>query len=524
MKPRASAARQRRTPENDSRSISSPRAVPSLSQHPACYSAQRPARREVLLFCLAALAIFIFATGLPIWDVGDSHEYLQMLQAWVNHGSPDVRVEDALQVGDLLRGGNMRRDYRPLAGFFEAHDGGMYCWHFWAYSLCAVPAYELLSYLGKWTVPALWWTNVLLYFGAVLTVFYSLRLPQSWRWMLLGLSAITPVIWYISWLHTEVYSWAFALLAVTWLAQRRPVGGAVFASLGALQNPPLLFLAVYAGVIALHRAWKARRLTLELFGTLAGVGISFVPTLFSLWKFGHPNLILRELDFPRLSYVSFSKIWSLLTDLNQGLLPYMPVLLLLSGWALIEAVRRRRYMAMGIGATIILMIVGCATSPLWVTAMAGLQRYAVWMLPVFAWMVLEAVPNGKTLHRSVAVCVAIQALIVLSGDARNDSLNVKAPARLVWNYAPALYNPVPMIFAQRVTANGGALSVFYPIGYMAPDGSITKILTNQDGLELLRRRFRYVDADWEKKVQHDFAGREDLFYVHPPRGAVRGLK
>lgn len=73
------------------------------------------------------------------------------------------------------------------------------------------------------------------------------------------------------------------------------------------------------------------------------------------------------------------------------------------------------------------------------------------MLPVLAWLIVDALPDTRVTHRRLGA-IALQASIIVSFDAGNDSLQVKAPARWVWNVAPALYNPKPMIFGQRVGA------------------------------------------------------------------------
>ena len=478
----------------------------------------KPAQLRILVFLLGAVAVLAFVASLPVWDAGDSHEYLQMLQAWANHGTPDVRPEDARQVGELLKEGSQRRDYQPLAGFFPALDGRWYCWHFWMYPLFAVPAKLLLRAANLNEIQAFFWTNFALYLVACHAAIFRCRIEESKRWMLVGLCAISPVLWYVCWMHTEAFSLAFALLAVVFTLNRRYAIGAICASLGSMQNPPLMFLAFYIALLSIQeKNWRV------MVGAFCGAAASFLPTLFSLWKYQHPNLILRELGFPSAHYITLSKVGSLLFDLNQGMLPYVPLFLLLALFAFGTATVRRNWRAVGIGFTLLAMILSTASSPIWITATAGLQRYAIWMLPVFAWLIIEALPDSKALRSWVAAAVIVQAAIVLSHDGGNDSLSIKAPARVVWTYAPALDNPEFVIFGQRVSGSGDPKrSENYPISYVTSSGDATKILTNVQNLPRLKERFRHVDPQWLRRVEQQNRERSGLFYLHPPIGAVRG--
>jgi hypothetical protein len=170
------------------------------------------------------------------------------------------------------------------------------------------------------------------------------------------------------------------------------------------------------------------------------------------------------------------------------------------------------------GAVILLMILAAASKPDWNTMSAGLQRYAVWMLPSLAWMIVEALPETPLLRRAVVATILVQAALVLPNSGEGNAFSLRWPARVIWNYNAAQYNPEFDIFMQHVS---GVEAPRLPLGYVAPNGDVTKILTDFAGLTRLIDEYSYVDPQWLRRVQMENRGRTGLFYVHPPRGAVK---
>ncbi len=96
-----------------------------------------------------------------------------------------------------------------------------------------------------------------------------------------------------------------------------------------------------------------------------------------------------------------------------------------------------------------------------------------------------------------------------------------------------MYDPEPEIFAERQLANDGAdlgnahakppgptERSTLPIVFVSKTGDVTKILSDVRSLEILPTLFT-VEAPYldRVKVQHTYY--QNLFYVNPPRGAVR---
>lgn len=449
----------------------------------------------------------------PTQVTGDGQEYLQTAQAWFDHAAPDLRAAETPRVNRMI----LPHSYRvvdPRLGFFQARNGRWYCWHFWFYPLLGVPAKAILHALRADEYHAFKWTNLVLFLAAgyVTLCFSGLSPPK--RWMLVGLCAVGPVLWYVNWVHTEAFTWSCVLVAVALVTRGCYWGAALSAAVGSMQNPPVAFFALYIILLSLRE--RNRHTTLA---TVIAATPCAIPPLFYLWHFGCANLIMQK-GFSGLRYVSWSRLWSFFFDLNQGMLPYVPVLLILAALAWAAAIRRRQWGVAGIGPLLILMILGAAMTHDWISAMCGISRYAVWMLPLFAWLVVEGLPDTRELRYAVALAVVLQATVVLKCSNARDTLTLKWPARVVWNYAPAYYNPEYMIFMQRVTGGFGAADRVLPIGYVAPSGSVTKVLADRESLEKLPSKFAHVDGDWLRQIERQYAHVHGKFYLHPPPGAV----
>lgn len=539
-------------------------------------------RTSLLVFCLFALSVSaIFAFLVPPLRVGDAQEYLLMTRALASHGSPEIRESDVdavhalLTANGQLRGGLKERD-QLLRNSFTADSGGTYFAHFWLYPLLCVPAWLLLGAVGGNEMAALQATNVLCFFLAAGLVLFQGRTPRRDRLLLLGLSAVGPVLWYLRWPHPEAFTWSAVLAAVVLLREDRFVWAALAASLGAMQNPPLVLLALLAvalaatsgnrrqtGAAAISRSPSAAKAdrsappphnervlplraaqepppghsraprSQEHFLFLAtkpaktcalavlAASLSLLPVLFCLALFGVPNLIIAS-GSADPSRISAGRVWSLLADLDQGMLPFVPAALLLSLAGGAVALVRRRARGVLVLAVFLGMALLSGMQTNWNGGSAGMMRYAVWLVPLLAWLAVDQLPRRRSVAWLAAAGLLLQAVIVLNGSSEEDYLRQSAPARFVLTHAPRLYSPVPQVFAERqlgheVVSWAGQL----PVPFVTGDGAVTKILVDRGVHDDLRSYFAFErDDPWLRKTEAE--KRDDqLYYLHPPAGALR---
>lgn len=474
-----------------------------------------------ILFCLLSiLLIAVYTLAISPIRAGDAHEYLLMVQAWSAHGSPNIKPADidsyieVLQRNDLLPKGPLEKTHY-LRNSYSTETGEIHFGHFWFYSLLAVPAWLLFRFTGGNEMAALQSMNAIFFCLAAGVVLFHGREKWRDRLLLLAFSAIGPVIWYIRWPHPEVYTWAAVLIAVVLLRQNRFCWAAVAASLGALQNPPLVLLALLAVALATERRnWRATALA------ATGAALSFLPALYYKALFGVPNLIMSAgcTDF---SLISPGRVWSVLTDLNQGMLPYVPLVLLLGVLGGGMALARGRIRGILVLTVLLGMIILVGMQRNWNAGASGMMRYAVWMIPLLAWLAVDFVPRGRWLVWVTAAGLLLQAGIVLNHDGREDYLRQSALACFVLTHCPRLYSPDPQIFSDRQLGREvNYWTGHLPIPFVTESGDVTKILVDPHTHRHLSDYFMIEQAGtW---VEEQEAGRpKGLYYLHPPRRTLR---
>lgn len=484
------------------------------------------ARRQLFIALFFTLLVTFKLNGTTLQLAGDWAEYVRMTHSLMRHGTPDWRASDKRTLRQvLLKNGVTSHDTdfvlrSNYQGFYRAHNGGFYSWHFWFYSLLAVPFYLLLLVTSGNPLQAFEFLNILLLFGGCFGACKILGGINARSVTLVGLSAVGPVLLITKWVHAETFLWCCVLLAMAFLLRRRYALAALCFAVGSWQNSPLL-LAAFCCAFAAFLGAKKEGVMRPFFASVAAACVAFVPMGFYFALFGVPSLISRE-GYAGVRYASWSKMWSLLFDLNHGLILFAPGLLLLFFAAIVFAVKRRKEYIIGLALLFCVLAWAVTWTPVWLAAMAGVQRYAVWLMPMLAGVVAAVPRRDQTWRAALGLAVLIQAALVAPHDGRNDSLEVKPAARLVWDVAPSQYNPEYVVFGQRVLGREGAVRWRQlPVSYISNRGDATKILVDAASLATLPQHFRTVDKNWWREAQRENRGARGWFYIHPPRGAVR---
>lgn len=405
----------------------------------------------VVTLLLAALAL-----ALPPQPHGDAGEYLLMLESFARHGSPDLRAHDVEGLRAALQAEGLSIDEaRYLPNYKLGHDGRLYCYHFWGYSLAGWPARWLLERLELPPLRALPLTNALLLGLALVAV---ARLPWSGdrRLLLAGLVVFSPTLAFVLWPHPEVFSCALVALALALDAQGRRDAAVLAAALASVQNPPLVLLVAFFGGLGLTDALRRRdgRALVRLIG--AGLPAVGAP-LFFLWQFGVFNLSVRPNE--AAESLSLARALDLAVDPELGLLPHAPLTLLLGFGAGVAALARRRFRPAAL-VLLVLPLVAFATTANsnWNNDTSGPSRYTVWLLPILAFVLAGAdgdaprQPLGRGAAWALSLALATQAAAVLARGgplARSDFLEHSPAARVALDHFPGLYAPTPEVFVER---------------------------------------------------------------------------
>jgi len=476
----------------------------------------------LLVFALYGALLAVRVVHAPtLW--GDGAEYVYMVRSWYTHASPDLRPADIVRPLPFAQASAPPASIGEVIGYFPAKNGAYFSYHFWFYSLSAVPVYALIQAVGGDPGLVLSLTNLLWLIGAFVAIGLSRALSPRRRLAFAALAGLSPVLWYLTWTGPEVQTWSCVVIALCLLVQRRYPLAALFAAFGAWQNPPLLTLAAVIAVICCTT--RDRR---TIASTWLASASALLPSAFTLVYFGTPNLIASiGMADPRLA--STARTLSLLTDFNQGLLPFVPLLLLLTLVAAALAVARHRWEATLVAAALVPIMLLCQSTTNWNAGCLGLIRYGVWLVPILAWLVATQIPRKRWALAGIGLAVLVQAAIVIVPGMSTAPDRESPVARAVLAHAPALYNPVPEIFIERSglaeDPRSGAVSPerlgdALPITFVADDGSVTKILSDAAGLARLSERYQ-IDTTYASRLAAEYATTPGLFYVTPPTGTVR---
>ena len=464
-------------------------------------------------FALGSVALLAYFAVIPPVRYGDGWEYTYHLESLYRHGSPELRDDDLAAANTLYPPEGIDRPPVPANGYYEAKDGRWYGYHFWAYALSAVPAKAVLHALGGNELAAFQLTNAAWFLLAVGVALFTSNAPRPKRLALAGLACLGPAVWYIHYTGAETYSWSLAVMAVVAFDNRRLGWAATATGLGAIQNPPLVFLAAAFTALA---AW--RRDGRAFLGGCLGTGLAFLPPAFYYAHFGVPSLIGR--DATDVTCISLIRSWGLATDLNQGLLPYAPLLAIGAVVGAGLLLYRRNAAAFVLLPALAAMWASVQIQANWNAGCLGLMRYLLWMVPVLAWLAVEGLRGGQTGRIFLAAAVVVQLGITLTGPPSRAAYLTHTPvARWVLTHAPWLYYPEPEIFAERIVHFETTVGEVAPVGFSRPDGYVTKLLVDPASVDRLPERF-VIDPAYLDEVRRLAAGRTKPFYVHPPRNKV----
>jgi hypothetical protein len=460
---------------------------------------------------------------------GDGWEYLATLEALDRHGTFDIRDGDREATLAHLPTKHTplemyRREIENPNGYATTTDGRTYPLHFWLYPVTAYPAKLALRLFAGQELNALRVTNAALFLTALGVVLWRANGSVVRRCSFALLVGVGAVMWYLPFTGTEVFSWCFATVAMVGLDTRRYARSALAAGLAATQNPPLMLLAAVPVLCAgWERRWRSAGLA------VLGASVSFLPVVFYLMQFGQPSLITRQHTDPSL--VSVGRTASLLLDLNVGLLPYTPVLLLSAPLGAFNLFLRRDVRGILVFLAVVGMLLGVQVQTNWNSDCRGIMRYLVWMLPALAWLTVEGL-TGRT--RLVAVVVAVLTagyVMLFDRPTEVNYLEHRPLARWVLTYAPHLYPAEAQIFIERQThaedlpreapPNAGPdTRVALPLGFGDESGVVTKLLVHRESAARLTKRFA-IDPDYLPELLRLAEASERPVYVHPPAGAVR---
>ncbi|MDD1729602.1 MAG: hypothetical protein LUQ50_11105 [Methanospirillum sp.] len=419
---------------------------------------------------------------------GDGNEYVGMTISFFNHASPDYLPLDAELKQKIYNANNVHLNVTN--GYHPSLRGTLEASHLWFYSLFVLPFFYLFHSLSINELAAFQFFNIFLLILTILVIYrYDPVIKPKHFWYIAFLVS-SPVLLYLHWTHTEVFSFCFVSLSIFFgfLSDNRNYYLSVLcSSLASLQNPPI---AVLTGILVIL-GWRDHSYKLKnLLYLLLISSISSAPYLYSFYTF-HTSNPQMYIGAASLAFISWDRIAGLFIDLNSGMLPYIPVILFISVMMVPYSlcIRHDSRIAIIWGITLGLAIASTTTLN-WNCGIMYIFRYAVWILPLL--MVIPALLSEYTTHYLVTFLLVIALIstgLITTGcllDHRGDNyLTFNKFSKEVMVIYPGLYDPNYEIFGERVIYDESSFENAFPM--MVTNGQdIRKILTNEQNLDLLR--------------------------------------
>jgi len=445
-----------------------------------------------IFFSLISIAILVAMFVAKPKRYGDGQEYFLMTESLFNHGSPDLQEEDINTLEELKTRFNLR--YNLDTGYFIAKDNHLYCYHFWAYPLFCLPAKFFLHILQFNELKALQITNAMMYILSIFHIIYLSNLTNLQK-MFFGLLVVfCPAFWYIHWTHPEIFSYSLVIMSLAYMNDGKWHASILCAAIASTQNQPLLiWVAFLFGKASIGSKLKWNKILLLSVSALPAI----TPIFFYYTKFGVPSLLSQEAA--NLNNISLLRVWEMFFDLNIGLMPYAPLMLLVFIAIVVQDLFLKRQLSLPVQMFLVIfvMMLLCSLTYNWNSGSSGPTRYLIWMLPLFFYVVISKIKliEGKnvksffSLILSFAVLTQALGVIYWGGFIPLDRIGFLQHsylAKFVLNYFPSIYNPTEEIFIERTLQSEGGEFKF-PIIFFYKGKCKKALLTGNDGNELFKK-------------------------------------
>jgi hypothetical protein len=431
-----------------------------------------------VVFATVTVAITMIANHAARVRVGDGSEYYAMQLAWSQAHHPYMTEEAWNAYAREFASGKIVGMVSPLQlrnTFPELRLGATADFnHFWLYPAFAAAAGHALAILGISSETHL---NFLLLHAALCALLVVLCAHWQGRQgfaTALFLSFCSPMLWYITKVHTELFTFCLSTIAVAALMKRRWAVAALALALTSTQNISFAIPAAFCGVCTLVSLNRERKTGAKIvLDTILLSITSIVVLLHPLYYFYRYGVLTPELfaGGASLKYTAPLMPFNFLFDPDLGLLPNWALGTVAAFACIIVLLRHRpsiRYDILAFVAVYVFaaLLAQGATTNINSGASVYVARYGLWYIclfyPLFV-AALNVVSNHGARTRVVTYSgLAVFVLVTATANGieyapnRNETYLTPSPAAsLIYQSVPWLYNPNIDIFSGRNAGIGG---------------------------------------------------------------------
>ena len=460
-------------------------------------------KRLFVKWALIIWSVFVFGVFAFVMHphkYGDGFEYIYMSESFIQHNTPDLQEQDYRISQEKLRQQNNFTVFPDqTSGYYLDKEGVLYSYHFWLYPLVVSPVQSVIKVFHGNELRAFGITNALFYIAMLWVIFYLA--PQRNRYLLLGLMAFSPLVPYITWTHTEVFSATLVTMALVFYLRDNYKLAILLSGLASCQNPPIAAFTVWVGCKYLYKLYKQYKETKKfdlrdfIITGLCALPILFSP-LFYYIKFGTLNLI-KHVGSSNFKLVTFHRFLSYFFDLNQGAIVYSGILLFVFIYYILKNLKHKNFKYFEFVLFCFVFSTLSLSTTCWNHGLSVVIRYFVWTYPLLVFYI--AMQNISEKKQSQIAILLLANMIILCSihnwfNVTEDHLQHNLLSKTVLYYMPSLYNPDYQIFYCRTT-HQCRNKITWPIIFSGNNSLVTKVLTDKSGWESIKNNENYIIND-----------------------------
>lgn len=448
--------------------------------------------REGMPYILIAVALglyFYILSSIVTYRVGDGGEYYALYFAWIDTFRPWMSAQSFSAYHDFVEHSGILHQVPsealaqawPELRVGETADFN----HFWFYSFLAFIVSAPLHILGL--SPSAHSSFLVLHFTLLLALFFVLYRLYGWRGLAVAviMTFLSPMLWYLNKVHTELFTYVFSLLAVALIFKHHYLAGSLFLAVASTQNPSFAIVAFipffYRLVILRYKQFTSNEVVFAI-GTALLV---IIHPVYYFFRYGVPTPQLFAGGVSLGGNIGDFYIW--LFDPDLGLFPSWPVgvYLVVIGLAFsrwggdgIVKLFQRKHLFLIFFVIFFFLInfyAHSSTINLNSGASRGPARYALWYLPIlFPLLVfsVSVVYRRKRLLPMTILAVVLGGWYNFSLSNPKEDESYSSPSYLssfIQTYLSAAYSPPHEVFAERYSTYGDQINSLNPRAILGPD-------------------------------------------------------
>jgi hypothetical protein len=472
-----------------------------------------------LLLTFSCLIQIFISIGRPYIPTGEYDDYFLTTIALDNHRTLEVLPSDIEQAIAETEGTLASTHLQTILSspnfLFKTSDGKLYPHYFGTYSLISLPLFKLFRLLKIDVSKSFLVTNVLLYGIAIFFAYKQLRVEKYQSFLAALLLTFSPIILYnYLWVSAESCIFSLLLISAVYLTNNEHYKAAIFASLAGTLNFTIMVFGVVIIVDFIYHIYldsknkgenNLFRIIENNIKNIVFLALCYIPfiivIIFNLSTFGSISTAIHEETLTHY----WQRVHSYLFDLNHGVFPFYPLLIILIPIYLLHAIKKRKSKTLLLFIGFIGVLFGFSLHWHINSGKTGIARYNAWNISVLIILLTSQLNDlfsanwKKVLLSCLLILSSGYCFFIVINSADTYYVYMSTTAQFVMDRVPSLYNPYPFTFVSRIDHVDGGYYFNEPlIYYDSRNGQIRKILVTNDTVDDIVDNLSYRKDDEHK--------------------------